>query len=108
MGVSGQPRPCFIPGERTPGTHTTGGWVGPSAGLDTEARGKIRSPLRGIELRSPGRPARSTDTILPELTGLHYYKIAYYYTNMIKLFINVKCLVIDNISLFILTLKKHI
>jgi hypothetical protein len=45
------------PGERTPGTHWTGGWVGLRAGLDTEARGKILSPLLGIEPRSPGRPA---------------------------------------------------
>jgi hypothetical protein len=33
--------------------------VDPRAGLDTEARGKIHSPLLGIEPRSPGRPARS-------------------------------------------------
>jgi hypothetical protein len=33
--------------------------VGPRAGLDTEVRGKILSPLPGIEPRSPGRPARS-------------------------------------------------
>jgi hypothetical protein len=26
-------------------THCTGGWVGPRAGLDTEATGKILSPL---------------------------------------------------------------
>jgi hypothetical protein len=32
--------------------------VGPRAGLNTEARGKIPSPLPGIEPRSPGRPAR--------------------------------------------------
>jgi hypothetical protein len=31
----------FIPGERPSGTHCTGGWVGPRAGLDTEARRKI-------------------------------------------------------------------
>jgi hypothetical protein len=43
----------------TPGTHWTGGWVGPSASLDTEARGKILSPLPGIEPRSPGCLARS-------------------------------------------------
>jgi hypothetical protein len=47
------------PEERTPGTHCTGGWVGPRAGLDTENRGKILSPLPGIEPRSPGRPAHS-------------------------------------------------
>jgi hypothetical protein len=52
-------RPRFSLGERTPGTHCTGGWVGPRAGLDNEARGKILSPLPGIEPRSPGRPARS-------------------------------------------------
>jgi hypothetical protein len=32
--------------------------VVPRAGLDKEARGKIFSPLPGIEPRSPGRPAR--------------------------------------------------
>jgi hypothetical protein len=37
--VSVTPRPRFTPGERTPGTHYTGGWVGPRAGLDTEAGG---------------------------------------------------------------------
>jgi hypothetical protein len=51
--VSVTPRPRFTPGERTPGTHCTGGWVGPRAGLDTEARGKILSSLPGIEPRSP-------------------------------------------------------
>jgi hypothetical protein len=33
--------------------------VGPRAGLDAEARGKMLSPLPGIEPRSPGRPTRS-------------------------------------------------
>jgi hypothetical protein len=33
--------------------------VGPRAGLDTVVRGKIFSPLPGIEPRSPGRQARS-------------------------------------------------
>jgi hypothetical protein len=55
--VSVKPRPLFSPGERTPGTYCTGGWVGPRAGLDTEARGKILSPLPVIEPLSPVRPA---------------------------------------------------
>jgi hypothetical protein len=38
---------AFTPGERTPGTHWTGGWVGPRAGLDTEVTGKILCPCRG-------------------------------------------------------------
>jgi hypothetical protein len=45
--VSVTPRPRFTPGERTPGTHWTGGWVGPRTGLDTEDRGKIPCPCRG-------------------------------------------------------------
>jgi hypothetical protein len=45
--VSVTSRPRFTPGERTPGTHCTGGWVGPRAGLDTQARGKILCPCRG-------------------------------------------------------------
>jgi hypothetical protein len=57
--VSVTPRPRFSPGERTPGTHRTGGWVGPTAGLNTEATGKILSPLPGIEPWSPGGPARN-------------------------------------------------
>jgi hypothetical protein len=47
--VSVTPRPRYSPGERAPGTHYTGGWVGPKAGLDTEAKGKILSPLLGME-----------------------------------------------------------
>jgi hypothetical protein len=54
--VSVTPQPRFTSKERTPGTHCTGGWVGPRVGLDTEARGKILSPLPGIETHSPGRP----------------------------------------------------
>jgi hypothetical protein len=43
-------RPCRA---FTPGTHCTGGWVGPRAGLDTEDRGKILCPRRGS---NPDRP----------------------------------------------------
>jgi hypothetical protein len=43
---------------RNHATHCTGGWVGLRAGLDTEVREKILSPLPGIESRPPGRPAR--------------------------------------------------
>jgi hypothetical protein len=46
--VTRKPRPRF-----TPGTHCTGGWVGPRAGLDTEARGKIFFPRRRL---NPDRP----------------------------------------------------
>jgi hypothetical protein len=40
--VSVTPRLLFSPGERTPATHCTGGWVGPRAGEDSEARGAIK------------------------------------------------------------------
>jgi hypothetical protein len=52
-GVSGEHHAmaAFYPQERTPGSHWISGWVGPRAGLDTEARGKIILPLSGIEPR---------------------------------------------------------
>jgi hypothetical protein len=53
---------ALYPRERTPGTHWTGGWVGPTAGLDAGARRKILCPCRGS---NPDRP-----TILPELPRL--------------------------------------
>jgi hypothetical protein len=46
-----------------PHTNCTGGWVGPGAGLDKEARGKILCLCRGS---NPGRPV-CNQTILPEL-----------------------------------------
>jgi hypothetical protein len=33
------------PGERTPGIHCIGGWVGPRAGLDVVVKRKITSPF---------------------------------------------------------------
>jgi hypothetical protein len=54
-----RPVRALAPGERTAGTHCTGGWVGPRTGLDIEARGKILLPLPEIESRSLGPSARS-------------------------------------------------
>jgi hypothetical protein len=56
----------FIPGERAPGTHWIGGWVGPRAGLDAAEKRKIPLPYRKW---NPDRP----DTAIPtELSGLHF------------------------------------
>jgi hypothetical protein len=50
-------RPCrFTPGERAPGTHRIGGWVGPRASLNTVELRKICCPCRES---NPGRPTRS-------------------------------------------------
>jgi hypothetical protein len=48
MGVGGQRHALAVlyPRDRTPGTHWTGGWVGPRASLDTEARGKSFASFR--------------------------------------------------------------
>jgi hypothetical protein len=51
--TASRPGRAFTPGERTPGTHCTGGWVDPRAGLDTEARGKILCPRRGSNTDRP-------------------------------------------------------
>jgi hypothetical protein len=53
------PRPRFAPEERTPGTHWIGGRVGPRAGLDTPARGKIFLPLPGSNIDGPVRLAQT-------------------------------------------------
>jgi hypothetical protein len=51
--VSVTPRPRFTPGERTPGAHWIGGWVGPRAGPDAGATRKILYPCRGWNLNRP-------------------------------------------------------
>jgi hypothetical protein len=51
--LASRPGRAFTPGERTPGTHCTGGWVGLRAGLDTETTGKILCPRRES---NPDRP----------------------------------------------------
>jgi hypothetical protein len=54
----------FTPGKKTPITHWTGGWVGPTTGLDDVEKRKFLT-VPGLELRPLGRPARS-----PSLYGL--------------------------------------
>jgi hypothetical protein len=71
--LDGDGVPRFSPRERTPGTHCTGGWVDPKAGLDTEATGKILCLCRGSNLDRPVfQPiARHyTDWATPLLKGL--------------------------------------
>jgi hypothetical protein len=75
MGVSGQrasrQQLRFSPGEITPGTHCTGGWVGPT-GMDTEATEKSFSLCRGSNLDRPiFEPVVKT-----ELPGSHVLSVA--------------------------------
>jgi hypothetical protein len=55
--VSGQlPAPVALPpSERPPGTHLTGGWVGPRAGIDAVVKGKIPNPCRDSNSFHPAR-----------------------------------------------------
>jgi hypothetical protein len=48
----------FTLGEKAPGTHWIGGWVGPRTGLDDERKRKFLT-LPGPEHRPLCRPARS-------------------------------------------------
>jgi hypothetical protein len=57
----------FTFGERVPGAHLIGSWVGLRAGLDAVARRKIPCPC---QKPSPSRQARSLVTILTELFRL--------------------------------------
>jgi hypothetical protein len=47
----------FTPGERAPGIHWIGGWVGPGADLDDAENRKFLT-VPGLEFRPFGRPAR--------------------------------------------------
>jgi len=47
---------CFTPRERNPGIHWTGGWVGPTAGLDMVSKQKILSLHWEL---NPNHPAHS-------------------------------------------------
>jgi hypothetical protein len=48
----------FTPGERAPGTHLVGSWVGPRAGLDTMEKRKFLI-LPELKLQPLGHPAHS-------------------------------------------------
>jgi hypothetical protein len=48
----------YTPGERAPGSHWIGGWVGPRTGLDDVEKRKFLT-LPGLELRPLCCPARS-------------------------------------------------
>jgi hypothetical protein len=58
--VNGQidPSAALPPGERTPGAHWIGSWVGPRAGLDDVEKIKLLT-LPELELRPLSGPARS-------------------------------------------------
>jgi hypothetical protein len=56
----------------TPGTHRTGSWVGPRAGLDTEARGKILLLLSEIDCLVVQSVARHYTDWTTRLLARHY------------------------------------
>jgi hypothetical protein len=80
MEVSGQLHApgALPPGERAPGSHWIGGWIGPRAGLDAVEK---RKSLHCRE-SNPGRPARRyTDWAIPTPTDTHaptYKPLVYY------------------------------
>jgi hypothetical protein len=70
--VSVTPRPRCTPGERTPGIHYTGDWVGPRVRLDTEGRGKTAWLCRRSNLDRPVVQAVSrhySDWAFTSITG---------------------------------------
>jgi hypothetical protein len=85
--ISDTLRPRLSPGERTPGTHWTGGWVGPRAGLDSDVRGKFLLPLPGNEPVSPGTPVRSQTLhwLSYPAPTCNYYFIVFIYLFLVNL-----------------------
>jgi hypothetical protein len=66
MEVSEWSRPDrFTPGERAPGAHWTGGWVGPRAGLDAMENRK------SVAFASNRTPTMQLDAIPTGPSGLH-------------------------------------
>jgi hypothetical protein len=63
---------ALYPRERTPGTHWTGGWVGPRAVRDTKARRNILCPCRGSKLDRPVVQSGARHTKLTELPSSHF------------------------------------
>jgi hypothetical protein len=58
----------FTHRERALGTHWVGGWVAPRADLDAMVKGKISSPLRESNPRTPiVQPIAHTDWALNEM-----------------------------------------
>jgi hypothetical protein len=72
MGVSGQRHApaALYPRGKEPGSHFTGGWVGPRAGPDTEDRGKILCPCRGSNLHRPVFQSVAVDTVYNRFTEM--------------------------------------
>jgi hypothetical protein len=61
---------ALYPRGKDPGTHCTGGWVGPRASLDTEVRGKISCLCRGS---NPDRPI--VQSVARQFNGSSYCKL---------------------------------
>jgi hypothetical protein len=66
---------CFTPGDRAPGSHWIGGWVGPGAGMDAMENKNITCSCQELNL---GHPARSIVAIPAEISLLPiYYQIGF-------------------------------
>jgi hypothetical protein len=78
MGVSGRRHvpAALYPRGKNPRTHWIGGWVGPRAGLDAEAKRKILCPCLGS---NPGRPIRSQTQYWLNYPSSHYCNYYYYF-----------------------------
>jgi hypothetical protein len=71
--VSFTPRPRLNPGNVPPGTHCTGGWVGPRAGLDAEAIGKMHKPTELCFTIIPQHHSLANPFVSYLNTVIHYH-----------------------------------
>jgi hypothetical protein len=90
--VSFMPRAPYPPG-RVPGIHWIGGWVGPRAVLDTVVKGKILSPRRESNPRTP----------IVQLVAESLYRLSYHGPDSTNIHRN---LLLIELSLFIYTSRE--
>jgi hypothetical protein len=73
----------FTPGERAPGTHWIGGWVGPRAGLDAMEKREAVAPARNRTRTVQPVSRRYTDWAIPpydeEYLSNNHIRQSYHY-----------------------------
>jgi hypothetical protein len=117
MEVSGHLRAlaASFPGERVPGTHCTGSWVGHRTGLDSVVKRKISFPcrewnpiFREITVRTGEVKTRSIDFIETDITGQADFIVAWHSVIKNGLHSNNRFLFQSNLDKSVISVPSHL